>query len=100
MEKNSSNPLLASKLFWTRGKTDLIEFIYALDSNGAINSGTADIKEVTAVFEQILNIGLDNYCHTFIEIRERKLSHKTNVCWDIRYFLRIVLLIGPFMGRT
>jgi hypothetical protein len=69
---NSLNPILSSKLFWTGSKTDLIELIYALDSSGSINSGTADIKEVASVCEQIFNIDLGNYYHTFIEIRSRK----------------------------
>lgn len=73
--KNSSNPILASKLFWTGHKTDLIELIYALHSCGAINSGTADIKEMAAVCEQIFNIDLGNYYHTFIEIRARKSNN-------------------------
>lgn len=64
----------ASKLFWTGSKTELIELIYALQSSGAINSGTADIKEVASMFEQIFNIELGNYYHTFIEIRARKCS--------------------------
>ncbi|WP_248912327.1 RteC domain-containing protein [Gelidibacter algens] len=67
--KNSS-----SKLFWTGNKTELIELIYALHSSGAINSGTADIKELASVFEQLFNIELGNYYHTFIEIRARKSS--------------------------
>ncbi|MDC9722206.1 MAG: RteC domain-containing protein [Urechidicola sp.] len=69
---NSPNPMLSSKLFWTGSKTDLIELIYALHSSGTINSGTADIKEMAAVCEQIFNIDLGNYYHTFIEIRSRK----------------------------
>jgi hypothetical protein len=64
----------SSKLFWTGSKTDLIELIYALHSCGAINSGTADIKEMALVFEQLFNIDLGNYYHTFIEIRARKNS--------------------------
>jgi hypothetical protein len=63
-----------SKLFWTGSKTDLTELIYALHSSGAINSGTADIKELASAFEQIFNIELGNYYHTFIEIRARKSS--------------------------
>lgn len=63
-----------SRLFWTGNKTDLIELIYALQSSGAINSGTADIKEMATLFEQIFNIDLGNYYHTFIEIRARKGS--------------------------
>jgi RteC protein len=64
----------SSRLFWTGNKTDLIELIYALQSSGAINSGTADIKELATLFEQIFNIDLGNYYHTFIEIRARKGS--------------------------
>ncbi|SRX76476.1 RteC domain-containing protein [Aequorivita antarctica] len=64
----------SSKLFWTGNKTELIELIYALQSSGAINSGTADIKEMASLFEQIFNIDLGNYYHTFIEIRARKGS--------------------------
>jgi hypothetical protein len=69
---NSLNQTYSTKLFWTGSKTDLIELIYALQSCGAINSGTADIKEMAAVCEQIFNIDLGNYYHTFIEIRSRK----------------------------
>jgi len=64
----------SSKLFWTGSKTELTELIYALHSSGAINSGTADIKELASNFEQLFNIQLGNYYHTFIEIRARKLS--------------------------
>jgi hypothetical protein len=64
----------SSRLFWTGNKTELIELIYALQSSGAINSGTADIKEMASLFEQIFNIDLGNYYHTFIEIRARKGS--------------------------
>ncbi len=64
----------SSKLFWTGSKTELIELIYALHSSGVINSGTADIKEMASLFEQIFNIDLGNYYHTFIEIRARKCS--------------------------
>ncbi|HBL79765.1 MAG TPA: tetracycline regulation of excision, RteC, partial [Aequorivita sp.] len=63
-----------SRIFWTGNKTDLIELIYALQSSGAINSGSADIKEMATLFEQIFNIDLGNYYHTFIEIRARKGS--------------------------
>ncbi|MFI1770559.1 RteC domain-containing protein [Thalassobellus citreus] len=71
-KKNVMKP--GSKLFWTGSKTDLIELIYALQSSGTINSGTADIKELASLFEQIFNIDLGNYYHTFIEIRARKCS--------------------------
>ena len=62
----------SSKLFWTASKTDLIELIYALQNSGAINSGTADIKEMASLCEQIFNVDLGNYYHTFVEISPRK----------------------------
>jgi hypothetical protein len=63
-----------SKLFWTGNKTDLIELIYALHASGAINSGTADIKEVASICEQMFNINLGDYYRTFLEIRLRKIN--------------------------
>nr|WP_281501009.1 RteC domain-containing protein [Cellulophaga sp. F20128] len=79
LERHVDNPKShlmkhTSKLFWTGSKTELIELIYALHSSGAINSGTADIKEIALMFEQIFGIDLGNYYHTFIEIRSRKCS--------------------------
>ena len=79
LESHAENPKQhtmkqSSKLFWTGSKTELIELIYALQTSGAINSGTADIKEMAALFEQLFNIDLGNYYHTFIEIRARKCS--------------------------
>lgn len=63
-----------SKLFWTGSKTDLIELIYSLHSSGAINSGTADIKEMAAVYESIFNIDLGHFYHTFVELKARKTN--------------------------
>lgn len=79
LENHTYNPKLnpmtqSTKLFWTGSKTELIELIYALHSSRTINSGTADIKEMASLFEQIFNIDLGNYYHTFIEIRARKSS--------------------------
>lgn len=71
---NSPNPILSSKLFWTGSKTDLIELIYALHSSGAINSGTADIKQMASACEHIFNIDLGDYYRTFLEIRSRKIN--------------------------
>lgn len=71
---NNTMKQSSSKLFWTGSKTELTELIYALHSSGAINSGTADIKELASTFEQLFNIQLGNYYHTFIEIRARKSS--------------------------
>lgn len=69
------NPLQnQSKLFWTANKTDLIELIYSLQSSGAINSGTADIKEMATACEHLFNIDLGDYYRTYLEIRSRKTN--------------------------
>lgn len=74
MEANYNAFQKQSKLFWTGNKTDLIELIYALHSSGVINSGTADIKEVALICEQMFNVNLGDYYRTFLEIRSRKIN--------------------------
>lgn len=74
METNVNAFQKESKLFWTGNKIDLVELIYALHSSGAINSGTADIKELASFCEQMLNIELGDYYRTFLEIKSRKIN--------------------------
>ncbi|MFI2741249.1 RteC domain-containing protein [Zhouia sp. PK063] len=62
------------KLFWTGGKVDLIELIYALQASGAINSGTAEIKEITKLFETVFHIALGDVYRTYLELRSRKIN--------------------------
>ncbi|WP_430905570.1 RteC domain-containing protein [Maribacter sp. 2-571] len=62
------------RLGWTASKTDLIELIYALQTCGAIKSGTAGIKEMASACELVFDIDLGNYYRTFLEIRERKID--------------------------
>jgi len=59
---------------WTRGKSDLIELIYALHETGAINNGNIDIKDLAALFQRTLHIDLGPYYRTYIEIRSRKIN--------------------------
>jgi hypothetical protein len=61
-----------TRLAWTDSKTALIELIYALQSNGAIDNGKADIKEIAAYFENVFNVDLGDYYRTYLEIRNRK----------------------------
>ncbi|MCG2611836.1 RteC domain-containing protein [Flavobacterium sp. SM15] len=61
-------------LVWTAPKTALIELIYALYSNGALNNGSADINRITSSFEDFFNVKLDNVYKTYNEIKERKSS--------------------------
>lgn len=60
------------KLYWTESKTALIELIYALHSQSAIDNGKADIKDIAASFEHLFGIELGDYYRTFLEIRIRK----------------------------
>jgi hypothetical protein len=60
------------KLFWTESKTALIELIYALHSEGAIDNGKADIKDIADMFAHLFNVELGDYYRTFLEIRVRK----------------------------
>jgi hypothetical protein len=57
---------------WTDSKTALIELIYALHSQGVLDNGKVDIKEIAGYFEQAFNIDLGDYYRTYLEIRVRK----------------------------
>lgn len=60
------------KLYWTESKIALIELIYALHSQGAIDNGKAVIKNIAAFFKHLFGIELGDYYRTFLEIRVRK----------------------------
>lgn len=62
------------QLNWTANKTDLVELIYALQRSGAINNGTAEIKELANTCQKIFNINLGDYYRTYLEIRFRKIN--------------------------
>lgn len=79
-----------SKLFWTGGKTELIELLYALHTSKCINGGTVDIKELASHFEYFYNVDLGNYYHTFIDIRSRKSSRT-------RFLDRLIELLNQRM---
>lgn len=67
-----SNNQQVSKFFWTGNKVDLVELIYALQSSRAINNGKVDIKELASFCEDILNVELEGYYHTYLGLRSRK----------------------------
>lgn len=71
-EQHLKHPI--PKLFWTGGKVDLIELIYALQASGTINSGTAEIKEITRLFEAVFHIALGDVYRTYLELRSRKIN--------------------------
>lgn len=74
MEASANTLYRQSNLFWTATKTDLIELIYALDSVGAVNKGTTDIKQLAMTFEQFFNIDLGDFYRAYLEIRSRKIN--------------------------
>lgn len=61
-------------LNWTGSKTALIELVYALHSQGALDNGNADIKVIAKTFERIFNIDLGDFYHTFMELKSRKIN--------------------------
>lgn len=69
-QKSQLNP--NAKLTWTGSKVALTELLYALQTKGVFNNGTADLKDIATYFEQTFNIDLGQYRRTFLEIRIRK----------------------------
>ncbi|SHI28825.1 RteC protein [Cruoricaptor ignavus] len=59
-------------LTWTLSKTDIIELIYSLQSVGAFNNGTADLKDIADAFADYFDVNLSQPSRTFIDIRRRK----------------------------
>ena len=61
-------------LNWTGSKTSLIELIYSLHSQGSIDNGNVDIKIIAKTFENIFNIDLGNFYHSYLELKGRKIN--------------------------
>ncbi|KPE52585.1 RteC domain-containing protein [Chryseobacterium indologenes] len=64
----------SSSLNWTESKTALIELIYALHSQGVFDDGNVDIRLIAKTFENIFNIDLGDFYHTFMELKSRKIN--------------------------
>lgn len=61
------------KLTWTGSKTDLIELIYALDTEGCFNNGKVPLIQIAAYFESVFNIDLgNNIARNFYDMRIRQ----------------------------
>ena len=65
---------------WTGSKVSLIELIYALQSEGVLNDGKSDLKDVVTLFESVFNIDLGQYHRSFLEIRGRKIERTRFLC--------------------
>lgn len=74
-----------TSLQWTDNKTALVELIYALHAMGSINKGTIEIRELTAFFEQALNVRITDVYRTFLEFKYR--NSKTKYIDDLKVAL-------------
>lgn len=72
----SSNSIMniPNTLGWTASKAGLIELIYALHAQGTFDNGNADIKKIAILFENVFNIDLGNFYHTFLELKSSKIN--------------------------
>lgn len=71
-QKSSNTSFPKVKLTWTGSKTDLIELIYALDTEGCFNNGKVPLIQIAAYFESIFNIDLgNNIARNFYDMRIR-----------------------------
>ncbi|MFT4018865.1 MAG: RteC domain-containing protein [Agriterribacter sp.] len=71
---NQKKSIDAPVLNWTGSKVALIELIYALHSQSVFDNGKTDIKVIVQTFENILNINLGDFYHTYLELRSRKAN--------------------------
>jgi hypothetical protein len=63
-----------SAITWTGSKTALIELLYALQAEGVLNYGNAELREIAKTLEKVFNIDLGQYHRTFLELRTRKVA--------------------------
>lgn len=61
-------------LTWTAPKAALYELIYAVFSDGAINNGNVEIKEIASVFGEGFNVDVSQIYRAGQELRIRKIS--------------------------
>ncbi|MGV6946586.1 MULTISPECIES: RteC domain-containing protein [Sphingobacterium] len=61
-----------SGLNWTGSKAALTELIYSLYYQSVLDNGNTDIRLIAEHFENVFNIDLGNFYHTYLELRNRK----------------------------
>lgn len=71
-EEDKTHVKYRTLLQWTASKASLIELIYALQSTGVFNNGSADIKQLSIFIENVFSVDLGNVYNVFQEIRLRK----------------------------
>ena len=63
-----------STLNWTASKVALTELIYAIYFSGSLNNGTANLKEITELFQNAFNLNMGDFYKIYSEIKARKKS--------------------------
>ena len=69
-EKSQREP--KGKMVWTSSKVSLTEIVYAFQTKGVFNNGTAELKDIANYFQEVFYVDLGQYRRTFLEIRGRK----------------------------
>lgn len=66
-----------SALRWTGSQVNMVELIYGLYYTGQLNNGAAEIVDIVKMMEEVFRFKLTDAHHSFIEIRNRKVSSPT-----------------------
>lgn len=69
-----NNPIDKKTFKWTASKTDLIELIYALQTQKVFNDGKAELTEISKCFENLFDIELGDIYRACNEIKNRKIN--------------------------
>lgn len=69
---NKNGKTIKSGFNWTAPKSALIEVIYGLILQGAVNKGEVEIKQLTKAFELFFDVQLGDPYRQFISIKQRK----------------------------
>lgn len=76
--KNKTGNLNNKSLKWTASKVALVELVYALHNEKAINNGEISLNECVKALESFFNTEIKQHNRIFLEIRNRKTIQKTN----------------------
>ena len=72
--KADNRQVVETILRWTGSKRALVELIYALETNGDFNKGTATLKEIAGYFENVFSIDIGDLYHSYLEMQSRKIN--------------------------
>lgn len=69
-----SVPSVVSRLQCTASTANIVELGYALHLTGFFNQGKTTVKEIMTFLSETLGVDLQQYYHSFLQIRERKAN--------------------------